>query len=310
MEERIVETAGRQTALGLGGWEHEVLDNCFYPERGMLSGEKLSYYARFFDTVEVRATFWDDSLGPADARHWTAAVRGTGEFLFLVKLHRSFTHTRNPRSQVTRSTRGLLQELERQNKLGALLVQFPYSFTNTSANRYYLTKLAETFRGFPLQVEFRHASWEYGGLIGLMNETGMQPVHADLPRIRQFTPFLTAHRGETAYFRLHGRNDKGWLLNGMDTRYDYLYNGRELQELRRRVENISQKCRRTIVIFNNTSGGKAVANALQLLSSLRGTKPVMVPGAALHAFPFLRAIAPLTPLTPSLFSNNDYREAM
>jgi uncharacterized protein YecE (DUF72 family) len=276
----------------------------------MLSGEKLSYYARFFDAVEVRATFWDESLGPADAREWATAVNGAGEFLFLVKLHRSFTHTRNLRSQVTRSTRGLLQELERHNTLGALLVQFPYSFTNTSANRYYLTKLAEIFRGFPLHVEFRHASWEYGGLMGLMNETGMEPVHADLPRIRQFAPFLTAHRGETAYFRLHGRNDKGWLLNGMDTRYDYLYNGRELQELRRRIENVSQKCRRTMVIFNNTSGGKAVANALQLLSSLRGAKPVRVPDTALHTFPFLQSIVPLTPSTPSLFGDNSYREAM
>ena len=55
-------------AVGVGGWDHAALDACFYPKANMESLERLSFYSRFFDTVEVRATFWDDSLTEADAR--------------------------------------------------------------------------------------------------------------------------------------------------------------------------------------------------------------------------------------------------
>ena len=65
--------------------------------------------------------------------------------------------------------------------------------------------------------------------------SALSSVHADLPRIKQFPVTFPRPRGERAYFRLHGRNEKGWLLNGYDVRYDYLYNARELRELKRRM---------------------------------------------------------------------------
>ena len=37
-------------------------------------------------------------------------------------------------------------------KLGALLLQFPWSFKNTDEERVYLTKLLERFREYPLVV--------------------------------------------------------------------------------------------------------------------------------------------------------------
>ena len=39
--------------------------------------------------------------------------------------------------------------------------------------------------------------------------------------------------------------------------------------------------------LNNTTGGKAIANALQMLSMLRDGKPVLVPQTSLQAFPYL-----------------------
>jgi uncharacterized protein YecE (DUF72 family) len=305
-----MESRTARVHIGVGGWEHEVFDETFYPRRGMPSQEKLAHYARFFDCVEVRSTFWDNSLTESDARQWADAVSGIRAFVFNVKLHSIFTHTRTIQTSETNRMRGILQELANRNRLGTLLVQFPYSFTNTSGNRYYLVKLSELFRGFALHVEFRHESWNQPSILPLLREHSLQSVSVDLPRIRQLMPFIAGHAGDMAYIRLHGRNDKGWLLNGFDTRYDYLYNSKEIQELRRRIEALSKSCSDIFVVCNNTTAGKAIATALQLQSATMDGRAVPVPPATLNAFPQLRQIADPKHQEGSLFAPMPYRDAM
>lgn len=284
-----------QYSIGIGGWEHESFDQCLYGEATEYSSVKLRYYARFFDTVEVRSTFWDDELSAHNAATWVEAVEGNKRFRFNVKLHKSFTHGNVFNAELATRVRELLHELLKNDRLGTLVVQLPYSFTNTTANRFHLVKLSELFQGFPLHVEFRNESWnDVHFLTNFLAENQLQVVNADLPRMKQFMPFVTEVLGDTAYVRLHGRNEKGWLLNGMDTRYDYLYNRKELREIVRRLVALEQKClpagrqvNRITVIFNNTTNGKAIANALQLVSMIREGKSVLVPHAASLAFPDL-----------------------
>ncbi len=295
--------------IGIGGWEHEVFDRCLYGRQDATPGEKLAHYAEFFDAAEVRPTFWDDSLTAADALAWIEAVKENRKFLFSVKLHASFTHRREIRTQLTQRTRGILQELFRAGRLGALLMQFPYAFTNTSGNRYHLEKLAEVYRGFPLFVELRHESWNVPGLLPFLSEASLCPVSLDLPRVRQYMPHTTFVIGDTAYLRLHGRNEKGWLLNAYDARYDYLYNSREIRELNRRLTTLSQRCNRVIVICNNTTSGKAVATAFQLQAALSGAM-VRIPAPTLQAFPHLESIAEPAPQEGFLFASGAYRRAM
>ena len=304
-----MEASESQVMIGIGGWEHDVFDQSLYPRRGMSSAEKLRYYARFFDCVEVRATFWDGALSAQDAREWAGAVAGRSSFRFTVKLHSSFTHAMECTSVHARNTRSLLQELARHDCLGALLMQFPYSFTNTGSHRSHLVKLAEIFSGYPLRVELRHESWQ-PSLLGFLAEHALLPVSADLPRMRQYIPFITGTVGDEAYLRLHGRNEKGWLLNGIDTRYDYLYNSREVRELTRRVDGLRQHCRRITIICNNTTSAKAIANAFQLQASFRRSKSVAVPPASLRAFPQLSGIAAPVEPSESLFEDETFRVAM
>jgi len=296
--------------IGTGGWEHEVFDQCLYPSPNMDSLEKLRYYSTFFDTVEVRSTFWDDSLDAKDAKAWLTAVSSNKRFLFNVKLHSSFTHKRAISSRVSRSVRSILHELHKNERLGALLVQFPYSFTNTSANRFQVVKLSEVFSGFPIHIEFRHNSWNQPPLMNFLTDNLLHLVSADYPRIKQFMPCTTGTVGDTAYLRLHGRNEKGWLLNGLDSRYDYLYNTREVRELARRLDTLSKRCIRAIVICNNTTKGKAIASALQLQSAIRKEKHLPIPKAALQPFPHLREIRSLVETDDSLFPLDCYRQAM
>ena len=295
--------------VGLGGWEHEVFDSCFYPREGASSAEKLSYFARHFQTAEIRSTFWDDSLTAMDAQEWIGALHDAQGFLFNVKLHSTFTHGKSLPPDLTRRVRQILQELSRHNRLGSLLVQFPYSFTNTGANRHHIVRLAEVFAGFPLHVEFRHQSWNQEGLAAFLRENSLGVVGADMPRTRQYMPFITAVCGDTAYLRLHGRNEKGWMLNGYDARYDYQYNSREIREITRRLHGLEGRCRSVMVICNNNTGGKSLPLAFQLLSALREGRPVAVPSRTLKAFPFLGSIASAeageTPLLDA-----DYRRAI
>jgi uncharacterized protein YecE (DUF72 family) len=296
--------------VGIGGWEHEVLDGVLYGEEGLPSAEKLRRYSRTFSMVEVRPTFWDDSLNEADAGEWVEAVTDNPAFRFSVKLHRDFTHGRKAPAHLRQRVRALLSALDRADRLGALLAQFPFSFTCTSTNRFYLVRLAELFDGFPLYIEVRHASWDQPFLRPFLKEHGVHLVSGDMARIKQLMPFHTSVVNEEAYLRLHGRNEKGWLHTALDARYDYLYNARELLELRRRIDTLSRTSRKLTVVFNNTTAGRAIPNALQLQSLLRGSKPIAVPPVAIRAFPQLQQIADLSIPDHSLFDSSPLRAAI
>ncbi len=293
--------------VGIGGWEHDILDHCFYPAAGASSAQKLEFYARYFNTTEIRPTFWDASLGASDAREWARAVSARRDFRFVVKLHSSLTHARTITAPVVHSMLDVLHELQRGGQLGAVLAQFPYAFTNTGAHRFHLEKLAATFRGFPVHVELRHASWEQPFLARFFRDLDLSPVHADLPRIKQFPVSFPRPIGQQAYFRLHGRNEKGWLLNGYDIRYDYLYNTRELREIKRRALSVPPNCTDVLLLWNNTTGGKGLANAMEMNAALHEGRTISLPAPTLRSFPHLAKINRPADLTGSLF-DGEYRD--
>jgi len=273
--------------VGTSGWEHEGFDATLYQMGEADAIEKLRYYSRFFDTTEVRSTFWDEDISESDAKEWISAVEQNSRFQFSFKLHSSLTHKKDLSTARARKIRGVAQEFFQANKLGGILAQFPYAFTNTSSHRQYLTKLAELFRGFPMHAEFRHDSWDQSTIVRLLEDCQLRSVSSDLPRISHFIPCLTRQVGDVVYVRLHGRNEKGWLTNEMDSRYTYMYNSRELREIIRRVQLLATKAQKVIIICNNTPEGKGLANALQISSYVQEGKQIPLPPATASAFPFL-----------------------
>ena len=83
-------------------------------------------------------------------------------------------------------------------------------------------------------------------------------------------------------------------------RYNYLYSAEELAPWTNRIRTIAGNSRSTFVITNNHYLGKAVVNALQLISMLKGTK-VKVPEQLRQKFPELDTIADEPPAAPTLF---------
>jgi hypothetical protein len=80
--------------------------------------------------------------------------------------------------------------------------------------------------------------------------------------------------------------------------------------VRRRCESLGQRCESVTVIFNNTTGGKAIANALQLRAALSESKRISVPAASLRAFPHLADVAREETAAASLFGDGALRAAM
>ena len=64
----------------------------------------------------------------------------------------------------------------------------------------------------------------------------------------------------------------------------------ELEPWAQRIRHISESAEITFVITNNHFQGKAIANALQLISLIKGS-PINIPETMLEHYPELAAIA-------------------
>ena len=82
--------------------------------------------------------------------------------MFTVKLWKRFTHQRDSRpseEEVATFQEGIAPLVE-AGKLGAILIQFPWSFKRTPPCRTWLAEVLDRFGGYPLAVEIRHSSWD------------------------------------------------------------------------------------------------------------------------------------------------------
>src|SRR5262249_22993162 len=147
-------------------------EGIFYPGGTRRGRHPLELLAECFDVVEINASFYGH-IRPELAKLWAHKVAAVNpQFMFTAKLHRSFTHSPAPVMEPTsaatihptdddeRLARQGLEALAETGKFGALLIQFPVSFKNTSLNREYLETLLRQFIEYPRVVEVRHDTWD------------------------------------------------------------------------------------------------------------------------------------------------------
>jgi uncharacterized protein YecE (DUF72 family) len=276
----------------------------------------LEYLAQCFDLVEINTSFYGH-IRPELAKLWARKAEGVNRnFRFTAKLHRSLTHSPlaeseptsavsiKPNPQDEQLAREGLDALASTGKLGALLIQFPFSFKNTALNREYLELLLRQFIEFPRVVEVRHSSWDNPETITLFEQRNVSFCNIDQPRIgHSLAP--TEHATSTiGYVRLHGRNHDQWFQSdNRNDRYNYLYNTAELKAWKGKIERIAQKSQVTYVVANNHFQAKAAVNALEL-KYLLSAERVKAPDVLLEHYPELRRIADPLPSEsrPSGFS--------
>jgi uncharacterized protein YecE (DUF72 family) len=290
--------------VGTAGWSYKDWEGIFYPS-GMQRRKMhpLEYLARFFDTAEVNTSFYGP-LKPELGKLWAKKVAAINpNFLFTAKLYRAFTHspiavmeptsaaTIHPTDDDESKTREGLDSLAGEGKLGALLIQFPVSFKNTSLNREYLERLLRQFIEYPRVVEVRDSSWNNPEALAEFARQNVAFCNIDQPVMGKSlapTEHVTAPIG---YVRLHGRNYDQWFdSDNRNDRYNYLYKERELEEWKERIENVALRAQTTYVITNNHFESKAGVNAIELKSMISG-KRVAAPPTLIQKYPELRKFA-------------------
>ncbi len=277
--------------IGPAGWSYQDWEGIVYPPKKGAKFDPLVYLADLFDTIELNNTFYRPAT-PQMSKSWANRVQSNPRFKFTAKLYRNFTHERQ---SLTEADEGAfktgLEPLMESGRMGALLLQFPYSFHNTEENRGYVQKLADQFKEYPLVLEIRHASWDRGSAYQFLRELGLGFCNIDQPQVSYSIGSTKKVTSKVGYLRLHGRNVKEWFREGAgrDARYDYLYNQFELFELTERIRQIAKEAEETYVITNNHYHGKAVCNALELKAKL-GEKDFKIPEVLLEHYPQLQEL--------------------
>jgi uncharacterized protein YecE (DUF72 family) len=271
--------------IGTCSFADEALTKWFYP-KGLPSRERLPYYAERFDTVEIDSTYYHL---PEEATTGGWADRTPDDFVFHIKAFGVMT--RHPvrvqqlppdlrdeapvddRGRVDRPSREFRAEifkrflegvspLQRDGKLGGILMQFPSYVVRKPASLDYLAWTREQLGDQELLVEFRHASWfedddARDETLRFLDEHGMTHVVTDSPRVdaKTVVPTVVAVTGPSAYVRLHGRNADTWHKRGggASERFDYLYSDEELREWVEPLRELAEEAESAYVLFNNNN---------------------------------------------------------
>ena len=290
--------------VGTCSWADEALSKYWYP-KGTPAGERLAYYAKHFDTVEVDSTYYRLPVEEMVER-W--AERTPDGFVMHVKAFGVMTRhpvkveqlppdlrdaapkdergrvdrpPREFRGEVFRRFLGALEPLRAAGKLGGILFQFPPYVVPKEASYNYLAWAREQVGGDEMLVEFRHRSWyedeQREETLRFLEEHRMAHVVVDAPRSEGKNVPLTVQALTTPllYVRMHGRNAETWNVRGKSAaeRFDYLYSEEELAEWVQPLNELAGQAEQAFVLFNNNNrsrvGGREVAQAPTNAETLR-----------------------------------------
>jgi uncharacterized protein YecE (DUF72 family) len=270
--------------IGTCSWADEALSKYFYPP-GTPSGERLSYYAQHFDTVEVDSTYYRLPV-PEMVERW--AERTPDDFVFHVKAFGVMTRhpvkleqlptdlrdeapvddkgrlerpSREFRAEIFRRFLDALEPLRAAGKLGGILMQFAPYVVPREASIDYLEWARQQLDGYEMLVEFRHRSWyeeeARSETLALLERVGATHVVVDAPKVdaKNVPPTVLAVTSPIAYVRMHGRNEKTWNVRGRSAaeRFDYLYSDDELEEWVEPLQELAQPAEQVFVVFNNNN---------------------------------------------------------
>ena len=274
--------------LGPAGWLYKDWEGIVYPREKQKGFDQLRYIAEFFDTVEINSSFYGPPLAKT-AASWVRRVKDRHGFRFTAKLWKRFTHERDKawtRDEVDQVRQGFDVMMD-ADRLGAVLLQFPWSFKRSDENAEWFGDVVRTFHKYPLVAEVRHASWLAPEFLRLLAEEGVGFVNIDQPLFHNSIGPSAHVTSRVGYVRVHGRNYKEWFREkaGVEQRYNYLYKADQLEPWVERAQEIADDpgTHELYVITNNHYKGKSVANALMMKSMLSGDR-VPAPSGVFEAY--------------------------
>ena len=272
--------------IGCSGWSYDDWVGRFYPgDLAKRKGEWLSFYSKYFPTVEINSTFY---RVPNEfmVKSWIERGKQRMGFQFSVKLPQLVTHesilkdnAEAAANQAASFEQICVKPLADEGLLGGVLIQLtPYFKLDGKQS---LGKLRSLFGildtdSHDYAVEFRHRSW--------LNERGNELAADVLETLQEFNvanvivdgpgfPVTRSLTSKHAYVRFHGRNYDIWFKDEAEddyriNRYDYLYPLEQLDPWKPRLQEIIANCEVARIYFNNHGRAKAVKNAFQMMDLL------------------------------------------
>ena len=278
----------RDISVGPAGWSYADWRGRVYPEGAGTKLDTLALVARYFDTAEINSSFYHPPSADT-ARSWLRRIEHNPNFSFTAKLYRTFTHERGKATDKDeKAFREGLDPLMGAGKLGAVLIQFPWSFKNDREERAYLNQLCERFQDYPLVVELRHESWNHPRILQTLEDLGVGLCDIDQPLFANSIKPSAEVTSPIGYIRLHGRNYQNWFREEANVveRYDYLYSRDELEPWVERIKQVADKAKQTYVITNNHARGQSLVNAFEVLALLE-EKRLPGPAKLIESYPRL-----------------------
>jgi uncharacterized protein YecE (DUF72 family) len=295
--------AKQRIFVGPAGWSYPDWKKILYPDPRPRGFHEATFLADFFDTIEINTSFYHP-MQPAHAEQWIERVAANPRFLFTAKLWKKFTHEEETTSADIELVCGGFDILRSANRLGAMLLQFPFSFHHTPETLTRLKRLLDQFQDYPLVVEVRHSSWAKKEFYELLHERRVGFCNIDQPVIGHSIKPSERVTSPIGYVRLHGRRYDTWFSDDPASppseRYNYLYSEEELQPWAERIEHVAENAETTFVVTNNHFQAKGVVNALQLMNLLTGSK-IKIPEPLRSHYPQLELIADAPAKEPTLF---------
>lgn len=295
----------RNVYYGTCSWTDPTLlrSKAFYPSTAASAEDRLRFYAQSFPLVEVDSTFY---APPSEDNAVRWAQRTPDGFLFNIKAYGLLTHHAVAVRSLPADIRGTLniddatkkriymhelpagaqqiiwemhvsalQPLAHANKLGAVLLQFPYWFFFSRKHMDYLREACDRLP-WRLAIEFRGGGWmeekNRSATLALLKELGLTYVIVDEPQgFKSSTPPVVAVTSELAMVRFHGRNRATWEAPVKTTaeRFNYLYNDEELKPWASETAKLSRDAEMVHVLWNNNYRDYPIRNARQFAALLR-----------------------------------------
>jgi uncharacterized protein YecE (DUF72 family) len=230
----------------------------FYPNS---KTKKLEFYSQFFSTVEMDATFYEKFYKYMTKEMFISiSIATPSNFQFSLKVPESITHDKS--LDVNKGAINILEEflekispLKTVNKLGAIIIQLPPSFTVKEFRNIegFLDRLPS---GYDFAVDFRHPSWDTEGPWDLLKHYNIAAVMTDSPPGDKLQfPSEVIVTANHSFIRWHGRDSKH--------RYNYLYSKQDLNPWVNKIKKVSLETPVVRGYFNNHYGAKSIANGLE-----------------------------------------------
>lgn len=243
-----MKASGGTIHIGTSGWSYDHWTGPFYPP-DLTAGERLAFYARHFDTVEINSSFYR-LPSPKTIRNWCDSV--PDGFRFALKASRYITHVKKLKDPNTGL--GTLFECASMlgDRAGPILFQLPprWHFNDRRLADFVGALSAD----FHYAFEFRDHSWINPRTRTLLAENGIAFCIYDLDGF-QSPKSVTA---DFAYVRLHGPAGP----------YQGSYDTDTLNGWAGVLSAWSGQGRDSYCYFDNDQAGHAAANALRLRQML------------------------------------------